>query len=61
MPEETEQALAALAPEGGAATDGAQVFAVGDVEVPDGLQATRVDRQGPGDDRGRGRSRCGLA
>jgi hypothetical protein len=46
VPEETEQALAALAPEGGAQTDGAQVFALGEVEAPDGLQTTRIRPRG---------------
>jgi hypothetical protein len=47
VPDETEQALAALSPEGGAETDSAQVFAVGDVAVPDGLQTTAIPRQSP--------------
>jgi hypothetical protein len=47
VPDETEQALAALSPEGGAETDGAQVFAVGDVAVPDGLQTTAIPRRSP--------------
>jgi hypothetical protein len=42
VPDETEQALSALAPEGAVETDGAQVIAVGDVEVPSGLRAKRV-------------------
>jgi hypothetical protein len=47
VPDETEQALAALSPEGGAETGGAQVFAVGDVEVPDGLQTTAIPGESP--------------
>ena len=47
VPDETDQALSALAPEGGAATDGAQVFAIGDVDVPGDLQATRVGGKTP--------------
>jgi len=47
LPEESEQALAALAPEGGAETRGAQLLAIGDVEAPDGLKVTRVGAGGP--------------
>lgn len=42
VPAPTAQALAALDPRGNAKTAGAQVFAIGDVAVPAGLQAKRV-------------------
>lgn len=43
LPAPTEQALAAMAPQGSPATGGAAVFAVGDeAAAPDGLRATRV-------------------
>ena len=53
VPEPTSQALEALAPEGGKASGGAQVFAIGDAAVPGDLEARRV-AGGPG---GRGRDR----
>jgi hypothetical protein len=46
IPDETEQAMAALAPQGGAETDGAQVFSVGDVDVPDDLRVKRIHAGG---------------
>jgi ell wall binding domain 2 (CWB2) len=46
LPEPTSQALDALAPQGAKRTGGAQAFAIGDVEVADGLKTTRVK---PGD------------
>jgi hypothetical protein len=46
LPEPSEQALAALSPEGSTETRGAQAFAIGGVEVPGELQATRVEGRG---------------
>jgi hypothetical protein len=44
MPEDSEEALAALAPQGGKATGGASVFAIGAVALPDNAgKVTRVD------------------
>ncbi|HXS46827.1 MAG TPA: cell wall-binding repeat-containing protein [Solirubrobacterales bacterium] len=42
VPEPTEQALEALDPRGGKATQGAQAFAIGAASVPDGLGARRI-------------------
>lgn len=42
VPEPTEQALDALDPQGGKATDGAQAFAIGAASAPSGLQTRRV-------------------
>jgi hypothetical protein len=47
LPEPTTQALAALAPQGSAASDGAQAFVVEGAAAPDGLKATRVKGKGP--------------
>lgn len=47
MPDATAQALSALDPPGGAATGGAQVFAIGGADTPDDLRTHRV-RQGGG-------------
>jgi hypothetical protein len=46
VPEPTEQALEALDPQGGSATDGAQAFAIGAASVPSGLRAKRVGESG---------------
>lgn len=46
VPEPTAQALEALDPQGSAATRGAEAFAVGAAEVPDGLEARRVGNGG---------------
>jgi hypothetical protein len=42
VPEATKQALEALQPEGGAASGGAAVLAIGDVQVPSGMSAAKV-------------------
>ncbi len=42
LPEPTGEALAALGPQGSGATRGAGVFAIGEVETPEGTKATRV-------------------
>jgi ell wall binding domain 2 (CWB2) len=42
VPDATGAALGQLQPSGGAASGGAAVFAIGDVEVPDGLSTTKV-------------------
>lgn len=48
LPEETENAITALHPAGSAETEGAQVFAVGDVDVPGGpLEVSRIGARGP--------------
>lgn len=47
VPEATLRALEALDPRGSGATGGAEAFAIGDVAVPDGLDASRVARRGP--------------
>jgi ell wall binding domain 2 (CWB2) len=46
VPEPTEQALDSLDPQGGKATKGTQVFAVGAASVPSGLDAKRVGNGG---------------
>ncbi|MBS1677291.1 MAG: hypothetical protein JST08_07890 [Actinobacteria bacterium] len=46
IPKPTEEALAALQPHGGAASGGDAVLAIGDVQVPKGMSATKV---APGD------------
>jgi putative cell wall binding repeat protein len=46
-PDATAQALEALDPQGSNRTRGAQAFAVGDVEAPDGLRTTRAGASGP--------------
>lgn len=47
MPEPTAQALEALDPRGGRESRGAEVFTVGDVASPDGVEATAVKPAGP--------------
>lgn len=48
MPEDSEEALAALGPQGGKATGGASLFAVGAVALPDDAgKVTRVDSGDP--------------
>jgi putative cell wall binding repeat protein len=47
LPEPTTQALAALAPQGGRASSGAQVFVIGDAATPDDLRAKRVAGKDP--------------
>jgi hypothetical protein len=47
VPDPTEEALAALDPQGNRPTGGAGVFAVGDVATPDGVKATRAREAGP--------------
>jgi hypothetical protein len=48
MPEDSEEALAALGPQGGKATAGAALFAIGAVALPDDAgEATRVDSGDP--------------
>jgi hypothetical protein len=48
MPEDSEEALAALAPQGDKATGGASLFAIGAVALPDDVgEATRVDSGDP--------------
>jgi hypothetical protein len=42
VPDVTSQALDALRPRGGAASGGAAVFAVGDVQVPSGMSAAKI-------------------
>ncbi len=46
LPEATEQALAALSPQGTNEGGGAQVFAVGDAAQPDGFKTTQARGQG---------------
>jgi hypothetical protein len=43
IPDATAEALAVLQPRGGAASGGAAVLAVGDVQVPGGMSAAKVD------------------
>ncbi len=48
LPEDSEEALAALDPQGDKATGGASLFAIGSVALPDGAgKATRVDSGDP--------------
>ncbi len=47
IPEQTQTALDALAPEGSQPTEGAQAFRVGDAKVPSGLKATAVEGPDP--------------
>ncbi len=47
LPEPTTQALAALAPQGGRVSGGAQAFVVGDAAAPDDLKATSVSGRDP--------------
>ena len=48
MPEDSEEALTALAPQGDKATGGASLFAIGAVALPDGAgEVTRVDSGDP--------------
>lgn len=48
LPEDSAEALAALDPQGGKATGGAAVFAIGSVALPDGAgKVTRVDSGDP--------------
>jgi ell wall binding domain 2 (CWB2) len=42
LPDPSAEALKALDPEGNGSTGGAAAFAIGDVETPDGIKATRV-------------------
>lgn len=46
-PEATTRALESLAPGGSERTRGTEVFAIGDVDPPAGLKATRVAAKGP--------------
>jgi len=43
VPDATGEALEALQPQGGAASDGDAVLAIGDVEVPSGMSAAKVE------------------
>ncbi len=47
VPDPTSQAVAALDPQGNQGTGGAQAFAIGEVETPDGLKTTRVKDDDP--------------
>ena len=47
VPEPTEQALEALDPRGGKDSGGVQLFAIGNVVTPDGLETTAVEASGP--------------
>ncbi len=47
LPDPTEQALAALSPQGSSATDKAQAFAIGAVAAPDDLRTTQVKAASP--------------
>jgi putative cell wall binding repeat protein len=47
LPEASEEALAALDPQGGKASGGASLFAVGSVALPGGGEVTRVDSGDP--------------
>jgi hypothetical protein len=47
VPDATSAALDALKPDGGAASGGAAVFAVGGVQVPDGLPANKIKGADP--------------
>lgn len=47
VPEPTEEALAALAPQGSGKTHGAQAFVVGEAASPEGLKTTQVGTGGP--------------
>lgn len=47
LPEFSADAIAALGPRGSRRTRGAQVLAVGDVDVPDGLETRRVQGENP--------------
>jgi len=47
LPEASEEALAALDPQGDKATGGASLFAIGPVALPGGDEATRVDSGDP--------------
>jgi hypothetical protein len=48
LPEPSAQALEALDPQGGKATGGAQVFAIGSASAPDGVESKRVSGSGAG-------------
>lgn len=47
LPEVTEEAISALAPQGGKATQGASLFAIGAVALPDSGMVARVDSGDP--------------
>ncbi len=47
VPDATSSALGALKPGGGAASGGAAVFAVGDVQIPNGLSANKIKAGDP--------------
>ena len=47
LPDPTAQALAALDPQGGSASDKAQVFVIGDAAKPEGMKATGVRGKDP--------------
>jgi hypothetical protein len=47
LPDPTSQAVAALDPQGGKGTGGAQALAIGEAEAPDGLKTTRVKGEDP--------------
>jgi hypothetical protein len=50
VPEATASALGALRPGGGAASGGAAVFAVGDVQIPAGLSAAKIKAGDPAEE-----------
>ena len=47
LPDATEQALEALAPQGSKATEGAQAFAIGSAPEPEGLKTVKVQMGSP--------------
>jgi hypothetical protein len=47
VPDATEEAISALAPQGGSGPADAGAYAIGDVAVPDDVDATEVDGEGP--------------
>jgi ell wall binding domain 2 (CWB2) len=47
VPDASAEALGALQPQGGAASGGAAVFAIGDVQVPSGMSAAKVKAGDP--------------
>jgi putative cell wall-binding protein len=47
LPDPTSQALAALDPQGGKSTEGAQAFAIGSAAAPEGLKTTAAKGESP--------------
>jgi hypothetical protein len=50
VPDATSEAFGALQPQGGAASGGAAVFAIGEVQLPDGKSAAKIAAGDPADE-----------